>query len=44
MQPCARGDSYQEAVTNAQEVIDLLIQIYGEENKLMSTPQVFQVA
>lgn len=44
MQPCAHGDSYQEAVTNAQEVIDLLIQTYSEENKLMPTPQVFQVA
>ena len=33
MQPVTHGDSYEEAIKNAQEVIDLLISSYCEEGK-----------
>jgi predicted RNase H-like HicB family nuclease len=33
MQPVTHGDSYEEAIKNAQEVIDLLISSYREEGK-----------
>jgi antitoxin HicB len=35
MQPCTHGDSYEEAITNAQEVIELLTETYREEGKPM---------
>jgi antitoxin HicB len=35
MQPCTHGDSYEEAIANAQEVIELLTETYREEGKLM---------
>jgi antitoxin HicB len=33
MQPVTHGESYEEAIKNAQEVIDLLIDSYREEGK-----------
>jgi antitoxin HicB len=48
MQPVTHGDSYEEAIKNAQEVIELLIESYEEEGKpLPETKKVgplFQVA
>ncbi len=35
MQPCTHGDSYEEAIANAQEVIELLTETYREEGKLI---------
>jgi len=33
MQPCTHGDSYQEALDNAQDVIHLLENIYEQKQK-----------
>ena len=48
MQPCTHGDTYEEALKNAQEVIDLLIETTLEEGKPLPEPrtveQLFQVA
>ena len=48
MQPCTHGDTYEEALKNAQEVLDLLIEITLEEGKSLPEPktvgQLFQVA
>lgn len=33
MQPCTHGNSYQDAVNNAEEVIELLIESYQAEGK-----------
>ena len=33
MQPVTHGDSYEEAINNAQEVMELLIESYEEEGK-----------
>ena len=48
MQPVTNGDTYEEAVKNAQEVLELLIEISLEEGKPLPEPktlgQSFQVA
>lgn len=48
MQPVTNGDTYEEAVKNAQEVLELLIEISLEEGKALPEPktlgQSFQVA
>ena len=48
MQPVTNGDTYEEAVKNAQEVLELMIEIYLEEGKPLPEPktlgQSFQVA
>ncbi len=48
MQPVTNGDTYEEAVKNAQEVLELLIEISLEEGKSLPEPktlgQSFQVA
>lgn len=31
MQPCTHGDSYQEALDNAQDVIELLEDVYDQK-------------
>jgi predicted RNase H-like HicB family nuclease len=33
MQPCTHGDSYQEAIDNAQDVIHLLENVYEQQQK-----------
>ena len=35
------GDTYEEALKNAQEVIELLIESYQEEGKPLPTPKTF---
>ncbi len=42
MQPCTHGKDYQEALQNAQDLIESLIEIYQEDNKPL--PQLLQVA
>lgn len=48
MQPCTHGDTYEEAIKNAQEVLELLIETTLAEGKLLPHPktvgQLFQVA
>lgn len=48
MQPCTHGDTYEEALRNVQEVLDLLIETTLEEGKPLPMPktpkQLFQVA
>jgi len=48
MQPCTHGDSYEEALKNAQEALELLIETTLEEGKplpeLKLLTQSFQVA
>jgi antitoxin HicB len=48
MQPVTHGDSYEEAINNAQEVIELLMESYLQEGKLLpeikKVGQLFQVA
>ena len=39
MQPVTHGDTYEEAIKNVQEVIDLLIETYQEEGKPLPTPK-----
>jgi predicted RNase H-like HicB family nuclease len=47
MQPCTHGDTYEEALKNAQEVLELLIETTLEEGKPLPEPktvgQLFQV-
>lgn len=38
------GDTYEEALNNAQEVLDLLIEDYQAEGKPLPQPQVLQIA
>lgn len=33
MQPCTHGDSYEEALENAQDVIELLEDVYAQKEK-----------
>lgn len=42
MQPVTYGDTYEEALQNAQEVIDLLVETTQEEGKSPPTPKPFQ--
>lgn len=48
MQPCTHGDSYEEALKNAREVLELLIETTLEEGKPLPEPKsidnLFQVA
>ena len=48
MQPLTNGDTYEEALKNAQEVLELMIEIDLEEGKQLPEPktlgQSFQVA
>jgi predicted RNase H-like HicB family nuclease len=36
------GDTYEEALANAQEVLELLIESYREEGRKLPEPQVLQ--
>lgn len=42
MQPCTHGKDYQEALQNAQDLIESLIEIYREDNQPL--PQLLKVA
>jgi len=42
MQPCTHGKDYQQALQNAQDLIESLIEIYQEDNKPL--PPLLQVA
>lgn len=48
MQPVTHGETYEEAIQNAQEVIELLVETYQEEGKPLPIPktlgQEYQVA
>jgi predicted RNase H-like HicB family nuclease len=48
MQPCTHGDTYEEALKNAQEVLELLIETSLEDGKPLPEPkmvgQLFEVA
>jgi antitoxin HicB len=39
MQPCTHGDTYEEAVKNAQEVLEMLIESSLEDGELLPEPQ-----
>jgi len=39
MQPVTNGDTYEKAVKNAQEVLELMIEIYLEEGKPLPEPK-----
>ncbi|NET61904.1 MAG: type II toxin-antitoxin system HicB family antitoxin [Symploca sp. SIO2E6] len=41
MQPCTHGDTYEEALKNAQEVLELLIETNLEEGKPLPEPKIF---
>jgi antitoxin HicB len=38
-QPVTHGDTYEEALKNAQEVLELLIEIYQEDGKELPQPK-----
>nr|WP_258040779.1 type II toxin-antitoxin system HicB family antitoxin [Pseudanabaena sp. BC1403] len=38
------GDTYAEAIANAEEVLELLIEDYEETGKPLPSPQVLQLA
>lgn len=39
MQPCTHGDTYEEALKNAQEVLELLIETALEDGEALPEPQ-----
>ncbi len=39
MQPCTHGDTYEEALKNAQEVLEMLIESYLEDGRSLPEPQ-----
>lgn len=39
MQPVTHGDSYEEAIENAREVLELLVETFQEEGKPLPTPK-----
>ncbi len=41
MQPCTHGDTYEEALKNAKEVIEMLIETILEEGKNLPQPKQF---
>ena len=41
MQPVTHGDTYEEALKNAQEVLELLIESALENNELLPQPNFF---
>ena len=42
MQPVTHGDSYGEAIANAEEVLELLIESYREEGKALPATKKFE--
>ena len=41
MQPCTHGDTYEEALKNAQEVLEMLIESYLEDGQPLPDPPTF---
>jgi antitoxin HicB len=41
MQPCTHGDTYEEALQNAQEVLEMLIESALEDGETLPTPQTY---
>ncbi|BBD60746.1 hypothetical protein NIES2109_35450 [Nostoc sp. HK-01] len=41
MQPCTHGDSYEEALKNAQEVLEMLIESALADSETLPEPQTF---
>lgn len=39
MQPCTHGETYEEALKNAQEVLEMLIESYLAEGEVLPEPQ-----
>jgi antitoxin HicB len=44
MQPCNDGATYEEALKNAQETLENLIEFYGQEGWSLPQPQTLQPA
>jgi antitoxin HicB len=44
MQPCTHGKNYTEALQNAQDLIESLLQIYQQDHKPFPQPKFLQVA
>jgi antitoxin HicB len=42
MQPCTHGHNYEEAVKNAQDLIESLLEIYQQDNKPLPKPKLAQ--
>ena len=40
MQPCTHGDTYEEALKNAQEVLEMLSSSYLEDGQPIPEPQI----
>ncbi|MBO1065627.1 MULTISPECIES: type II toxin-antitoxin system HicB family antitoxin [Nostocales] len=43
MQPCTHGDTYEEALKNAQEVLEMLISSYLEDGQPIPEPQIIGI-
>lgn len=41
MQPCTHGDTYEEAIKNAQEVLELLVESAVKNGESLPEPQTF---
>lgn len=44
MQPCTHGQNYEEALQNAQDLMELLLEIYQQDNKPFPQPRLLQTA
>jgi len=44
MQPVTHGETYEEAIKNAQEVLELIIEEYQEDGKDLPQPKTFVFA
>jgi antitoxin HicB len=42
MQPCTHGDTYEEAMKNAQEVLEMLIETTLEDGETLPKPKTFK--
>ncbi|WP_422387025.1 type II toxin-antitoxin system HicB family antitoxin [Cyanobacterium aponinum] len=41
MQPVTHGETYEEALKNGQEVLELIIEEYQEDGKILPQPKTF---
>ncbi|WP_017294717.1 type II toxin-antitoxin system HicB family antitoxin [Geminocystis herdmanii] len=41
MQPLTHGETYEEALKNGQEVLELIIEEYQEDGKILPQPKTF---
>ncbi|AFZ53606.1 type II toxin-antitoxin system HicB family antitoxin [Cyanobacterium aponinum] len=44
MQPFTHGETYEEALKNGQEVLELIIEEYQEDGKILPQPKTFVFA